>query len=574
MERIGVAPGTEIGGYRILGPLGQGGMGAVYRAVDGDGAVVALKLLHPHLGTDPDARERLRREVAHLQRVRHDGVARVLDAEIDSTEAFVVTELVDGQDLAAFVLAHGPLDAERLFRLAEQLRSALVVVHDAGVLHRDLTPGNVLVTDPEEVGAVLIDFGIAQAADDARVTSTGLVVGTPGYLSPELLEGAEPSAAGDWWGWAALLAFAATGRPPFGARPLQAVLARARSGEADLDGLDPRTTRALRSALAVDPDRRASPEDLVAELRLAAEGDTDPGGTTTQVLAPDGGTRVMPVGYGDAADDEGFDGDGDGPGYGPDGDAYDDDPDDGDAYDDADDAGDAYDDAGDLDADGLDPAEVLAVGPAEPPEPRRRAGTVLAIGAALLAAGAIRPGVALTVAVGLAVLVRSVALAVAGVHARRSRRGVGRADTTRAVLAWPWYLLRALVGVLPAALVAASLVVVVGGVGWWLVDTGRLVVAEPAPGQSAGELAGNASWVTPALLGLAVLTGLLAVWFGPMSRRTRMGARWTLGALAPGRSGAATAVLLVLAGAAVLVTLVVLGQPTVWWPLPGPPDLR
>src|SRR5690554_1417417 len=131
MERIGVAPGTEVGGYRILAPLGQGGMGAVYRAVDGDGLVVALKLLHPHLGADPDARERLRREVAHLQRIRHPGIARVLEAEIDSTEAFVVTELVDGEDLAARVRRHGPLGPDRLVLLAEQLRSALEVVHAA-----------------------------------------------------------------------------------------------------------------------------------------------------------------------------------------------------------------------------------------------------------------------------------------------------------------------------------------------------------------------------------------------------------------------------------------------------------
>ncbi|HEY3438502.1 MAG TPA: serine/threonine-protein kinase, partial [Actinotalea sp.] len=256
MERIGIAPGTEIGGYRVVEPLGHGGMGAVYRAVDGNGTSVALKLLHPHLGADPDARERLRREVSHLQRIRHPGVARVLDAEIESAEAFVVTELVDGQDLTARVQSDGPLAPGELADLAGQLHAAITVVHQAGVLHRDLTPGNVLVTDH---GPVLIDFGIAQAADDARVTSTGLVVGTPGYLSPELLEGGEPSIAGDWWGWAAVLAFAATGRPPFGARPLASVLARARSGAADLDGLDARTTAVLRSALQVDPWRRATP---------------------------------------------------------------------------------------------------------------------------------------------------------------------------------------------------------------------------------------------------------------------------------------------------------------------------
>ena len=139
MERIGLAPGTEIGGYRVVGPVGRGGMGAVYRVRDGDGAEVALKLLHPHL-VDGPARERLGREVAALQRVRHPAVARVLDAELDSADAFVVTELVEGEDLAGYVAHHGRMAGAELADLAERLREALGAVHAAGVLHRDLTP--------------------------------------------------------------------------------------------------------------------------------------------------------------------------------------------------------------------------------------------------------------------------------------------------------------------------------------------------------------------------------------------------------------------------------------------------
>lgn len=618
MERIGVEPGTEIGGYRVLGPLGAGGMGAVYRAVDGAGVAVALKVLHPHLGADPAARERLRREVAHLQRVRHPGVARVIDAEIDSTEAFVVTELVEGEDLAAVVRRDGPLAPDRLAALAEQLRAALVVVHGAGVLHRDLTPGNVLLTgmdqdtgavegddgDPVPSEAVLIDFGIAQAADDARVTSTGMVVGTPGYLSPELLEGGEPSEAGDWWGWAALLAFAATGRPPFGVRPVGAVLARVRTGEADLDGLDPRTTRALRSALALDPDLRGGPEELVAELRLAAEGDTevpddeafdgqddvtavmaagsetegpdgaDAGLTATVVVASDGRTAVMPLpddvdggGDGTAAGRRDESDDGDDGVTGPDRAAGDQVPEDygADDYGSEDYGAEDY-EAGD---------EVLDEDEGEdlPPEPRRRVGSVLAVAALLTAFGAVRPGIALAVGVGIAVLVRAVGLAVASAHARGVRGGSAR-DVLRGIAFSPWYLLRAVVGTLPSALVAASSVVVVGGVGWWALATGRVVVAAPPDGGSAGALDQNAEWVAPALLALAVLIGLVALWFGPMSRTTRVGGRWTLAALAPGRPGALTLVVVALALTAVVVTLGVLGQDTVWWPLPGPPELR
>ncbi|NCT92539.1 serine/threonine protein kinase [Cellulomonas sp. APG4] len=578
MERIGVAPGTEVGGYRVLGPLGQGGMGAVYRAADGEGALVALKLLHPHLGQDPDARERLRREVAHLQRVRHPGVARVLDAEIDSTDAFVVTELLDGQDLAAHVREHGPLGADDLAELAEQLRAALEVVHAAGVLHRDLTPGNVLMTSR---GAVLIDFGIAQAVDEARVTSTGLVAGTPGYLSPELLEGGEPSEAADWWGWAALLAFAATGRAPFGTRPLQAVLARARAGEPDLDGLDRRTSAALRSALSVDPWRRASAATVVEELELAATGDTDPGpgggqdadgvATTLTPLEPAtavvaaggaGGTRVLPVDD-DATAVQSL------PAQDED-DAYDDD-----AYADEVYEDEAYEGTEDHAGPQAVPAQDGAPeAPWAPPVPRRRTGTVLALGAVLLAAGAARPGVALVVAAVLAVLVRAVGLAVDQVHGRRARRGPGRGDVAGSVALAPWHLLRGLLGVLPAALVGASLVVMTGGVGWWLLDTGRLHVVGPAPGEAPGELADNAPWVTAALLAVAVLIGLLVLWFGPMSRRTRAGARWTLAALAPPTAVAVGLVLVCLVATGALVALVLLGHGTVWWPLPGPPDLR
>lgn len=553
MERIGIAPGTEVGGYRIAGPLGHGGMGAVYRAVDGGGAPVALKLLHPHLGHDPDARERLRREVRHLQRLRHPGVARVLDAEIDSSEAFVVTELLEGQDLGARVRSQGPLPPDELAALAGALHEALVAVHAAGVLHRDLSPGNVLLT---ERGPVLIDFGIAQAADETRVTSTGLVAGTPGYLSPESLEGEPPSATGDWWGWAALLAFATTGRPPFGPAPVAAVLARVRRGEVDLEGAPPAVAAALRPALTVDPARRADPEDVVAALEDAAldpwaerVDETQDVHGATAVLpvtlpAPPGDSTLalpVPAATDDSLGDETFDA----------------------AFDDE-----AFDDEAPATLDPDVPGYPDLPGPPPLPEARRRTGTVLGLATVLLALGLLRPGVAVVVGVVLAVLVRSVGLDVDALHARQGRRGRRRADRGLAVAAWPWYLLRAAVGVLPAALVAASAVLVIGGVGWWLLGTGRLSVTPDGTGASGG-----AAWVEPALLALTVLVGLTCLWFGPLARRTRAGARWTLAALAPGAAGAVTAVVLALAVAAVLVAAALTGQEVGWWPLPGPPDV-
>jgi len=287
MERIGLAPGSQIGGYTIVAPLGSGGMGTVYRAADDGGTAVALKLLHPQIGADAANRARLYREVAVLQRLRHPAVASVLDAEADSTEAFIVTELVPGVNLADHVHEHGPFGPDELRDLARALSDALEAVHGVGVVHRDLKPTNVVVGRD---GPVLIDFGIAQAAghDSAEVSESGVVVGTPGYLAPELLDGAEPSPETDRWGLAAVLAFAATGRPPFGTRPLSTVLARARSGDADLEGLGPLTRDALRRALDPDPSARLGADDLVAALAVAAV-DGDPSDVDPSDVDPSDG---------------------------------------------------------------------------------------------------------------------------------------------------------------------------------------------------------------------------------------------------------------------------------------------
>ncbi len=569
MERMGLAPGSEVGGYRIVAPLGSGGMGTVYRAVDGGGKTVALKLLHPHIGADPVARDRLRREVAALQRLHHPAITAVLDAEIDSTEAFVVTELVDGHDLEDHVRAYGPVPAPQLARLATGLRDVLEAVHAAGVVHRDLKPSNVLVTDD---GPVLIDFGIAQAADDAQVTSANFVVGTPGYLAPELLADAEPSAVTDWWGWAAVLAFAATGRAPFGARPVEAVLARSRAGDVDVIGLGPLTAGALCAALDPDPSLREMPDDVVADLvEAAANGDALPptqvltrtiGGapaaacaaTTAIDLANDGSTRAFTVlapappaaagaGYepppptsasGHPASGQPANGQ---PAYGQ--------------------------------PDHAEPEPAYLA-----PGARRRLGSVLALALLTTVAAALYPGVAAAVAVVAAVLFRTVGSAADALHARRERRGgVGRADVARAVAASPWHLLRALVGLVPSLLLSASVVVIVDGVLWWALGSDRLVIGSQGIGGGTAPGGGNEPWVYSAALAVAMLAGLVTLWFGPTSRLTRVGARRALAGLAPGNAGAVALVVLALLGAGALAALVITGQDVTWWPLLGPPAL-
>ncbi|WP_288798606.1 serine/threonine-protein kinase, partial [uncultured Arsenicicoccus sp.] len=236
-----------LGPYRLAGLLGEGGMGVVYLGLDRAGRAVAIKALRPHIAGDPDARARLAREVATLERVQHPRVAAVLDADPEGERPYIVTRYAPGPPLDDYVTTHGPFRGEALLRLARGLHDALGAIHAAGVVHRDLKPGNVLVVDDDPV---VIDFGIAHVADDVRLTSTGLVMGTPGYLSPEVLSGAPVTEATDWWGWASTLAYAATGAPPFGRGRVDVILDRVRSGQHDLTGVDARMRPLLAAALA------------------------------------------------------------------------------------------------------------------------------------------------------------------------------------------------------------------------------------------------------------------------------------------------------------------------------------
>jgi len=262
----------RLGPYRLLQVIGGGGMGVVHLGLDPAGRAVAIKVLRPHVAADPSARSRLAREVDALQRVRSPRVAEVLDADPSAEQPYVVTEFVPAPPLDVLVEQEGPLTGRALGRIGLGLGDALAAIHAAGVVHRDLKPGNVLVSDGEPV---VIDFGIAQVADDVRLTSAGLVMGTPGYLSPEVLDGASVATSGDWWGWAATLAFAATGRPPFGRGPTEAVLSRVRRGAADLTGAPEPLVELLAAALSADPALRPPPRRLRQAVQGLADGGAD-----------------------------------------------------------------------------------------------------------------------------------------------------------------------------------------------------------------------------------------------------------------------------------------------------------
>ncbi|HET6729383.1 MAG TPA: protein kinase [Jiangellaceae bacterium] len=272
------------GPYRLVERIGEGGMGVVHLAVAPSGELVAVKALRPWLVGGHDGRTRFGREVAALSRVRGPRIAEVLDADVDSDPPYVVTRYVRGPSLDRAVADHGPLRFPALGRLSTGLAEALRSVHTVGVVHRDIKPGNVVLAD---AGPVLIDFGLARAVDETRLTATGLVIGTPGYLAPETIEGASPSPATDVHGWAATVAFAATGRPPFGTGPDAVVLDRIRRGEHDLAGVPARLADILHRALAVEPERRPT----VIELSTLLVGGGD---DVTSVVMPVPPTAAVP----------------------------------------------------------------------------------------------------------------------------------------------------------------------------------------------------------------------------------------------------------------------------------------
>ncbi|WP_341741352.1 serine/threonine-protein kinase [Trueperella pyogenes] len=254
---------SMIGGYRIVERIGSGGMSTVYRAIDAEGRAVALKLLHPELAADPLSRARLRREVAMLQRVKSPYVAQILDAETDEEEIFVVTELIEGPTLDRDVRDSGHYTGGDLVELGQELAAALNAIHDAGILHRDLKPSNVMMGAD---GPILIDFGIAQLGDDLRMTQTGSLAHTPGFCDPVVIRGSAPDADADWWALAAVLAYAATGRAPFGVGNSPAVMHRVLEGDADLPGLTVAAAEAFRSALSPRRAERISFAELLAVL--------------------------------------------------------------------------------------------------------------------------------------------------------------------------------------------------------------------------------------------------------------------------------------------------------------------
>ncbi len=549
-------PGTHerLGRYRLVALLGEGGMGVVHLALDPSGRAVAIKVLRPHIAYDPEARSRLEREVDTLARISSSRVAAVIDSDISGERPYLVTRYVAGPSLDDVVTDEGPLDPQQLVVLGRGLVEALNAIHGVGVVHRDLKPGNVLLEDGDPV---VIDFGIAHIADDVRLTSSGLVMGTPGYLSPEVIGGSPVTRATDWWGWAATLAFAASGRPPFGRGPMDVVLGRVSRGESDLTGVDPRLTPLLAAALSADPSRRPPALEVIAALERYASGSpatvdyggvfgTQPvsGALLAEPPARSGFTSALPA-EAQLPFERGYDG-GHLRGYDPAAGsepAYDPQP--------------AYDPEEAYDAQESD-WQAAWEGRGDDPDPRlvrpARTGTVLALAAVLVALAASRPGVAVLGGVLWCWAARFSDRSVTALVLRRYRNGRRRADLPMAVALSPWHIL------VSAVVSVAGLILPV------------LVMASATFCTTLATAAVSSAPVGPVVApatAVGALLGALIAWWGPGGASLQRGTSSLVRGGIPAGAVTSFVVGMLLVVAAALVVLAVTRQGSLdWWPVP------
>lgn len=537
-------------------------MGVVHLALDPRGRAVAIKVLRAHVADDDEARTRLRREVETLSRIRDPRVASVIDADVMASRPYIVTRYVPGPALDDWVEEHGPLDADALLRLACGTAEAIRAIHACGVVHRDIKPGNVLLEDGEPV---LIDFGIAHVQDDVRHTMGGLVMGTPGYLSPELVEGAPITDATDWWGWAATITFAASGRPPFGRGRMDVVLAKVRAGEVDLVGVDPRLVPLLRASLSPRPEERPHADDVIDALERFAAGraatvPTPRGGTwddptttvpppahPTQVVQPRGTAVLPPVvppaapvptpparqhtpprawpasppgaspaAYDMEVDDEGWEED------------------------------DEWDEPYPPAREG-DPRIALA----------KRSGTLAGAAVAWLGALALWPGAAMVAIVVWSVVARAVDRSMTSLVIRRFDYGRRPSDVPWTVVTSPWHLVLGAIATVLTMLLPAA--VALAGVFSAALLLGGTTGADLSPGSPATLLVGGA-------LALSVL------WWGPGGLSLRRGSRSVMRTIVPaGVPTQVVAALLLVGGVVLALVALNRGLSATWAPLGGNP---
>jgi eukaryotic-like serine/threonine-protein kinase len=253
----------EIGPYRLLGQLGSGGMGQVFLGMSAGGRPIAVKVIRTELATDPDFRARFRREVAAAQKVSGLFTALVVDADLDCPMPWLATAYVAGPSLTEAVRGHGPLPVRSVLALTAGLTEGLAAIHAAGVVHRDLKPSNVLLA---EDGPRVIDFGISEAAEASGVAGANVLIGSPGYMSPEQVLGSDIGPASDIFSLGSVLTFAATGTGPFGTGSHAALMYRLVNSQADLGDVPGELRSLVASCLAKQAGDRPTARQLLAEV--------------------------------------------------------------------------------------------------------------------------------------------------------------------------------------------------------------------------------------------------------------------------------------------------------------------
>jgi hypothetical protein len=494
------SPARTVGEYTLLARLGEGGMGVVHLARKPGGPRVALKVLRPHIVGDEEARRRLAREVSSLERVRSRWVAEIVDADPWASTPYIATRYVPGLSLHDHVPEEGPIRGDDLRWLARCLAEGVASVHAVGVLHRDVKPSNVLM---EGRAPILIDFGLARVADDPKLTHTGWLLGTPGYLAPEILSGENATTASDVHSWAATVAYAGTGNPPFGRGPSMAIMDRVRRGEHDLSGLPDDLLPIVAAALHPDPSRRPQLAEIIGRLggdRTVVRPATPPVAETPNTLP------LALASHNDAAAptrmSEGVPGPPRDPALGPTETLPTDDPD-------------------DLPVD-------LEPGPARDGAGLllRRGVLVAALGVAAAGFVAAFPYWGLFLVLGATWLLRTCTMTATAVGDRRRLRGARWYDVLLAPLSAPWHLVAALPGALVLGLWSLGLAL-----------AGILVCY--AVGAS-----------TAATLFASGLCLVLGLWWGPGAAHVRWPVRVVAQSLARriGRWAVVTAVLVAIAG--------------------------
>ena len=300
LDELQSADPRRIGPYWLEGRLGSGGMGRVYLGRSPGGRQVAIKVIRTDLAENPDFRARFAREASAARKVSGIFTAPVVDADLDGPVPWLATSYIAGPSLADAVAQRGPMPPALVLRLAAGLAEGLAAIHSAGVVHRDLKPANVLLA---EDGPRLIDFGISRSMESSALTRTGMVVGSPGFMSPEQAQGRPVGPPSDMFSLGAVLTFAATGEGPFGEGSTVALLYRVVTSEPYTHGVPGEIRPLIEHCLAKDPRQRPTAAQLLAQLSTA-EVVADPAreGTTRKSALPEPAAQRAATQPGDAAD--------------------------------------------------------------------------------------------------------------------------------------------------------------------------------------------------------------------------------------------------------------------------------